>query len=464
MAIPIVPNELAKRDMLLREAAETARKYSRGIGERRVAPSEKDLDRLQEFHEPFPGASSDPIDILRKLDQIGSPNTTASAGGRYFGFVNGGTLPASLAANWLAGAWDQNAALRAMSPVAAELEEVALAWVGEALGLPATCEGGLVTCATTANFTALVAARHALLARAGWNVVDDGMFGAPPIDVVVGDEVHASILKALSLAGFGKKKLTRVPVDGQGRMRADQLPRLTDRTIVCIQAGNVNTGAFDPAAEICSRASEQGAWVHVDGAFGLWAAASPKYRHLTRGFELADSWATDAHKWPNAGYDSGIAIVSDGNALRNAMTATAAYLDPSARREPMYHTPDSSRRARGAELWATLKSLGKSGLADLIDRTCTYAQKFAEGLRGAGFAILNDVVINQVLVSFGAPEQTREVIRRVQEDGTCWCGGTVWQGKTAMRISVSSWSTTEADVDQSLAAIVRIARGVLSEN
>src|SRR5271170_6003635 len=383
MAIPIVPNELAKRDMLLREAAETARKYSRGIGERRVAPSEKDLDRLQEFHEPFPGASSDPIDILRKLDQIGSPNTTATAGGRYFGFVNGGTLPASLAANWLAGAWDQNAALRAMSPVAAELEEVALAWVCEALGLPATCDGGLVTCATTANFTALLAARHALLSRAGWNVVDDGMFGAPPIHVVVGDDVHASILKALSLAGFGNKRLTRVPVDGQGRMRADKLPRLTDRTIVCIQAGNVNTGAFDPADEICARAHEQGAWVHVDGAFGLWANASPKYRYLTKGFELADSWATDAHKWPNVNYDSGIVIVRDGAALCAAMTVTAAYLQPGSRREPMQYTPEASRRARGVELWAALKSLGRSGLCALIERTCAHAQRFAQGLRSA---------------------------------------------------------------------------------
>ena len=222
----------------------------------------------------------------------------------------------------------------------------------------------------------------------------------------------------------------------------------------------MNTGAFDPAHEICARAKEQGAWVHVDGAFGLWANASPKYRHLTRGFEQADSWATDAHKWPNVGYDSGIVIVRDGKALRAAMTSSAAYLEPGARREPMNHTPDASRRARGVELWAALKSLGKSGLCSLIERTCAHAQKFAEGLRRAGFDVLNDVVINQVLVSFGNAETTREVIRRVQEDGTCWCGATVWQGKTAMRISVSSWATTEADVERSLAAIVRIAREV----
>jgi glutamate/tyrosine decarboxylase-like PLP-dependent enzyme len=308
-----------------------------------------------------------------------------------------------------------------------------------------------------ANFTALVTARYALLKRAGWNVTEDGMFGAPPLEVVVGAEVHASLLKALSMAGFGVKRATIVEADEQGRMRAGKLPRLSERTIVCIQAGNVNTGAFDPADEICRRAKEQGAWVHVDGAFGLWARVSPKYEHLTRGFEKADSWATDAHKWPNAGYDSGLVIVRDPVSLRASMGITAAYLEPGSRREPMHHTPEASRRARGVELWAALKSLGRSGLRELIERTCLYAQSFADGLRKAGFEVLNDVVINQVLVSFGRPEVTREVIRRVQEDGTCWCGGTVWQGKTAMRISVSSWATTDADIQKSLAAIVRIA-------
>ncbi len=332
----------------------------------------------------------------------------------------------------------------------------------EALGLPEKCEGGLVTCATTANFTALAAARHSLLAGIGWNVEDDGLFGAPPIDVVVGDEVHASLLKALGLAGFGKNRLTRVEADSQGRMRADRLPRLNDRTIVCLQAGNVNTGSFDPAAEICSAAQEQGAWVHVDGAFGLWAAVSPKYRHLTEGFDQADSWATDAHKWPNVNYDSGIVLVKEGMALRSAMTMTAAYLEAGARREPMYHTPEASRRARGVELWAALKSLGREGLASLIERTCAYAQRFAQGFRQAGFEVLNDVVINQVLVSFGSAEATQRVIRAVQEDGTCWCGGTAWQGNSAMRVSVSSWATTEEDVDLSLKAITRVAHACLS--
>jgi glutamate/tyrosine decarboxylase-like PLP-dependent enzyme len=443
---------------LLNQAAARAQRYVRDVAERRVGPSESAVTALAELHEPFPQSPSDPSGVIAKLDQIGSAATVATTGGRYFGFVNGGMVSAALAANWLAAAWNQNAALRVMSPIAAELEEVVLRWVCEALGLPPECAGGLVTCATMANFAALVTARHALLARAGWDVSADGMFGAPPIEVIVGAEVHVSILKALSLAGFGSKRVTTVEADDQGRMRADKLPRLSDRTIVCIQAGNVNTGAFDPAGEICKAAREQGAWVHVDGAFGLWARISRKYEHLTQGFDQADSWATDAHKWPNVGYDSGLALVKDGVALRASMGIAASYLEPGSRREPMHHTPDASRRARGVELWAALKSLGRSGLCALIERTCAHAQQFALGLREGGFEVLNDVVINQVLVSFGRPEVTREVIRRVQEDGTCWCGGTVWQGKTAMRISVSSWATTETDVERSLQAIVRIAR------
>jgi glutamate/tyrosine decarboxylase-like PLP-dependent enzyme len=443
---------------LLTDSAERAIRYVEGIPQREVAPPATALARLQELHAPFPSAPTSPSKVLAWLDEIGSPSTVATTGGRYFGFVNGGVLPAALAANWLAGAWNQNVALRVMSPIAAELEEVVLQWVCEALALPAGCAGGLVTCATMANFTALVTARHALLKRAGWNVTADGMFGAPPIEVVVGAEVHASVLKALGLAGFGRKRVVVAEADEQGRMRPEKLPRLSERTIVCIQAGNVNTGAFDPADEICRLAKQQGAWVHVDGAFGLWARIAPRFAHLTKGLENADSWATDAHKWPNVGYDSGIVLVRDGVALRESMGITAAYLEPGARREPMHHTPDASRRARGVELWAALKSLGRSGLSELLERTCAHARTFARNLREAGFEVLNDVVINQVLVSFETPEFTREVIRRIQEEGTCWCGGTVWQGKTAMRISVSSWATTENDVEKSLEAILRIVR------
>lgn len=441
----------------LQDAEERSRVYLRSLANRKVFPSVSAVAGLTHFREALPERPCAPADVVRMLDQFGSPATVASAGGRYFGFVIGGTLPAALAASRLANTWDQNAAFRVMSPVTAEIEEVVLRWVCEIFGLQPDCEGGIVTCATAANFTALATARHALLARSGWDVAADGMFGAPPIDVIVGEEVHASVLKALNLAGFGQKRVTVVPADAQGRMRADKLPRLMKNSLVCIQAGNVNTGAFDPADEICRWAHENDGWVHVDGAFGLWAAASPKHAHLVKGFELADSWATDAHKWPNVNYDCGIVLVRNAAALRAAMTISAAYLQPGALREPANQTPEASRRARAIELWAGLKSLGKQGLAELIERTCAYARRFAEGLHEAGYEILNDVVINQVLVSFGSAEVTREVMRRVQEDGTCWCGGTVWQGKTAMRISVSCWATTEEDVEQSLAAILRIA-------
>jgi glutamate/tyrosine decarboxylase-like PLP-dependent enzyme len=340
------------------------------------------------------------------------------------------------------------------SPTAITLEEIAIEWVRQLLGLPEGVGGALVTGATMASFTALAAARHALLARAGWDVESDGLFGAPEIRVVVGEEVHPSLLKALGLLGLGRKRVVRVPVDGQGRMRADALPHLDAQTILCIQAGNVNTGAFDPAAAICPAARAAGAWIHVDGAFGLWAAASPEYRKLTKGFELADSWATDAHKWPNIGYDCGIALVREPDALRAAMSVRAAYLVMGEQREPSDYNPEMSRRARGVELWAGLRSLGRSGIAEIIERTSSHARRFAAGLKAAGFQILNEVVINQVLVSFGAPEMTLRTVARLQSEGTCWCGSTVWQGQTAMRISVSSWATTTEDVDRSLAAML----------
>ena len=453
--------QLCGGNELLAQAAERASNYVKNISQRNVAPSTEAIQALKRFREPFPEEPCPPEETLRILDEYGSPATVASTGRRYFGYVVGGSLPAVMAANWLAGAWDQPAGLRVMSPIAAELEDVVLGWICDVLGLPQDCEGGLVTCATMANFTALAAARYALLKKQRWNVVDDGLFGAPPIDVVVGEEVHASLLKALNLVGFGRNRVITVEVDGQGRMRPDKFPRLNGPSIVCIQAGNVNTGAFDPAEKICSLAHAQGAWVHVDGAFGLWAHASPKHRHLTRGFEAADSWATDAHKWPNVNYDSGIAIVRDRMALRSSMAMTAAYLEPGASREPMHHTPEASRRARGIEIWAALKSLGRAGLRDLIERTCAYAKMFADGLKRAGFEILNDVVINQVLVSFGSAENTLQVVKRVQEEGTCWCGSTVWQGRTAMRISVSSWATSTTDVEKSIEAIATAAKTCL---
>jgi glutamate/tyrosine decarboxylase-like PLP-dependent enzyme len=442
---------------LLGSAARRAVAYLQGVRTRRVSPDAGAVRELEQLTGRLAEEGAEPWKLIDILDRFASPATVATTGGRYFGFVTGGALPAAVAATWLASAWDQNAGLRVMSPVAASLEDAALGWVRELLGLAAECGGALVTGATMANFAGLAAARHDLLGRAGWDVENDGLFGAPPLRVVVGDEVHVSLIKALGMLGLGRKRVVRVPVDGQGRMRAAELPPLDSRTVVCIQAGNVNTGAFDPAREICRRAGEAGAWVHVDGAFGLWAAASPRYRHLTNGFELADSWATDAHKWPNVGYDCGIALVRHPSALRAAMAVGAAYLAPGDLREPCHYTPEMSRRARGIELWAALQSLGRNGIADLIERTCGYAQQFAEGLRKAGYEILNDVVINQVLVSFGSADATRGVIDRLQREGTCWCGGTEWQGRVAMRISVSSWATTGEDVEASLAAIRRIA-------
>jgi glutamate/tyrosine decarboxylase-like PLP-dependent enzyme len=455
-ATPTLPAVPAIED-LLSAAAGRAFAYLRDSPNRPVVPGPAALQALGQLAYRLPWAATDPRDVLALLDGVGSPATVVTTGGRYFGFVNGGALPASVAAGWMVSTWDQNLALRVMSPAAVAFEDVALEWVRDLLGLPHGCGSAVVTGATMANFTALAAARHALLARAGWDVESDGLFGAPPLTVVTGDEVHVSVLKALALLGLGRARVRRVAVDDQGRMRPDALPALDSRTIVCIQAGNVNTGAFDPAADLCARAREAGAWVHVDGAFGLWAAASRRHRHLTNGFELADSWGTDGHKWPNVGYDCGIVLVRNPESLRSAMSTSSAYFVPGEMREPSQYSPEMSRRARAVELWASLLSLGRAGLADLVDRTCAHARTFANGLRESGYEILNDVVINQVLVSFGAPEVTRAVIARVQQDGTCWCGGTEWQGRTAMRISVSSWATTSEDVSRSLDAIRRAA-------
>jgi glutamate/tyrosine decarboxylase-like PLP-dependent enzyme len=446
-------------EQLLEDVARRSARYLAEIQERPVAASPEAVARLAALDEPLPDGPSEPADVLALLDEVGSPATMAMAGPRFFGFVIGGSLPAALAANWLAGAWDQNAAFDSVTPAASALESVALGWLKDVLGLPVACAGAFVTGATMANFSALVAARHSVLSAQGWDVEADGLFGAPPITVVIGAEAHPTLIKALGLVGFGRNRLVRVPVDGQGRVRAEALPPVTAATIVCAQAGNVNTGAFDPLPEIARRVREAGAWLHVDGAFGLWAAAAPRRAHLLAGSELADSWATDAHKWLNVPYDSGIAFVRDPDALRAGMAVTAEYLPaPSGVRNPADFTPELSRRARGVEVWAALRSLGRSGLEELVERMCRHAQRFAEGLAAAGYEILNDVVLNQVMVSFGDPEVTNSVVAGVQADGTCWCGGTVWQGRTAMRISVSSWATTEDDVERSLAAILRVAQ------
>jgi glutamate/tyrosine decarboxylase-like PLP-dependent enzyme len=442
---------------LLMEAADRAIRYHQGLDARSVAPAKERVEALAQLGGKLPDKSADPQTVLRLLDEFGSPATVTSTGGRYFGFVTGGALPVTVAANWLAGIWDQGAAMTVSSPTGVMLERIAIGWAGEVLGLPSEAYGAFVTGTSMGNFTGLAAARHAVLSKMGWDVEARGLFGAPEVTVIVGAEVHITLIRALGLLGLGRDRVVTVPVDGQGRMRPDALPPLNGPTIVCLQAGNVNTGAFDPAGEICAIAHEAGAWVHVDGAFGLWAAASPERSHLTSGVADADSWATDAHKWLNVPYDCGLVFVRNYEPLIAAMSLTAAYLPDQTEVEPLGSTPEGSRRARGIETWAALRFLGRAGLANLVERCCQYATSMAKGLSAAGYRVLNDVVLNQVLVSFGDDETTRRVIAAVQADGTCWCGGTVWQGNAAMRISISSWATTPEDIERSLVAILRIA-------
>jgi glutamate/tyrosine decarboxylase-like PLP-dependent enzyme len=443
---------------ILRDAAERGIRYRETLDQRGVAPTPQAVTNLARFRTGLSHHGTEPARILALLDDVGSPATVTMAGGRYFGFVNGSSLPITVAAHWLATAWDQNCALYAMSPAASVLEEVALEWVLEALRLPPASAGAFVVGATMANFTALAAARHAVLARAGWDVDNEGLFGAPPITVLVGEEAHASVRRALALLGLGRTRTVNVAVDAQGRLRPQDLPDARGPVIVCIQAGNVNSGAIDPAPPVCDWARRHGAWVHVDGAFGLWARALPRLNRLVEGYELADSWATDAHKWLNVPYDCGIDMVRDAAALRSAMAMTAAYLPPSGVRDPMHYSPDASRRARAVDVWAALAHLGKAGLADLVDRCCRHAQRMAQRLLDGGCRILNQVDLNQVLVSFGDDATTDRVIEWVREDAICWCGGTRWRDQNAMRISVSSWATTEKDVDLSAQAILD-ARG-----
>jgi len=444
---------------LLEHAAQRAIAYLENLDARSVAPLPGSVAKLSALDQPLPEKPNQPEAALKVLDEVCSGATLAISGRRFFGFVIGGSLPVTLAANWLAGAWDQNSAYYNATPATAYLEQIALGWLLDLLHLPRESGGGFVTGATVANFTALAAARHTVLKNAGWNVEADGLIGAPPITVIVGAEAHPTLTKSLGLLGLGRNRAIKIPVDSQGRMRADALPPISGPTIVCTQAGNVNTGAFDPIGEICEVAHRSGAWVHVDGAFGLWAMAVPSMVKVTKGMANADSWATDFHKWLNVPYDSGIAFVRNADALRAAMAITAEYLPTdSAYRNPSDFVPELSRRARGVEVWAALHSLGRTGVAEMIERNCRQARRFAEGLQAAGYEILNEVVLNQVLVSFGDPAMTNRVIAAIQKDGTCWCGGTVWQGKTAMRISVCSWATTDDDVELSLKAMLRIAK------
>jgi glutamate/tyrosine decarboxylase-like PLP-dependent enzyme len=454
---------------LLGDATTLAAEFLEELPRRRVTPTATADGLRKGLGGPLPEEPREPRRVLAELARGVEPGLMATPGGRFFGFVIGGSLPAALAADWLASAWDQNAGLYAAAPAASVVEEVCGAWLTELLGLPEGISFGLVTGAQMANFTALAAARHHVLERAGWDVEADGLLGAPRVRVIVGEERHVTIDRALRFLGLGTSSVRPVLADEQGRMRPDALRAALAEspapTIVCAQAGNVNTGASDPLDAICEAAGD--AWVHVDGAFGMWAAASPAMRHLVRGVELADSWATDAHKWLNVPYDSGLVFCAHPDAHRSAMGTHAGYLVQSGgtERDQLDWNPEASRRARGFSIYAAIRSLGRSGIADLVDRCCSHARRFAEALaREPGVEVLNEVVLNQVLVRFldldgDHDARTRAVVRAVQEDGTCWLGGTTWQGKGAMRISVSNWSTTTEDVDRSVAAILRAASG-----
>jgi glutamate/tyrosine decarboxylase-like PLP-dependent enzyme len=463
---------------LLHQTADLAADFLEGIGARPVRAVATHDDLLGAFGGPLPARGEAPGEVISDLASIADPGLIASAGPRYFGFVIGGSLPSALAADWLTSAWDNNAGLYAIGPAASVAEEVAGGWLVDLFGLPEGSSVGFSTGATMASFTALAAGRHRVLERLGWNVEEDGLQGAPQIAVVVGAEAHVTIHVSLQMLGLGRNRVHRVEADEQGRMRPDALrsvlAAIRDQPIlVCAQSGNVNTGAFDPLPEIVAAVRElSNAWLHVDGAFGLWAAVSPELRHLTAGLADADSWTTDAHKWLNVPYDSGIAIVRDVAAHHAAMTLGAAYYveTAGAERDPYNWVAESSRRARGFAIYAALRELGRDGLAEMIERCCSIASRMADGLRDApGVTILNDVVLNQVLVRFSPPgggtaddadEFTRRVVAAVQADGTCWLGGTTWHGMAAMRISVSNWSTTEADADLSVAAIRRCAAAV----
>jgi len=428
---------------------------------------------LEELHAalggPLPEGPDDPAKVVAALAAAAAPGLVASPSGRYFGFVVGGANPAALAADWLTAAWDQNAGLHVLSPAAAVTEQVLGGWLTELLGLPAGASVGFVTGVQMANFTGLAAARHEMLRRAGWDVEADGLAGAPRLRVLAGEQRHDTIDRALRFLGLGRSAVEPVASDDQGRMRADALREALRRgsgpAIVCAQVGNVNSGAVDPVGELCELAREAGAWVHVDGAFGLWAAASPRLRPLVAGVELADSWATDAHKWLNVPYDSGLALCAHPEAHRAAMGVRASYLihGNEGERDPLDYNPEFSRRARGFAVHAAIRALGRGGIAELVERSCALARRAADQLATHdGVELLNQVVLNQVLVRFRAADgdhdgHTRRVVRRVQRDGTCWLSGTTWRGQAAMRISVSNWSTDEHDIDQSVRAILRCA-------
>ncbi len=440
---------------LFEQAKRYAFDYMDGVEDRPVYPDDTAVDNLTAFEHPLPDAPTPGKEILEKLHSLGSPATVAQTTGRYFGFVNGNAVPTAVAARWLSDVWDQNPALHVISPIVAKLEQMSEQWSRELLGLPEQTVAGIVSGTSIATMCGLAAGRYDLLKNQGWDVNEDGLFGAPEIRVVVSEQAHGTVFKALALLGLGKNRVELVPSDEQGRLDASQIPELDSKTLVILQAGHVSTGAFDDFETICKKANEAEAWVHIDGAFGLWAAASPKLNYLTKGIELADSWSVDGHKTLNTPYDCALVLCKDRDALAASMQASGAYIQWGEQRDSMLFTPDMSRRARAVELWATLLALGKDGLAEMIEEFWKRAVQFSEQLSEHGFNVRNDVVFNQVLVQCDSAEETAVTLQNIQSSGECWCGGTTWNGEPAIRISVCSWSTTEEDVNRSVAAFVK---------
>lgn len=443
---------------IFRDAAKYAFEYMGEVFDRPAFPESTALDNLSVFDEHLPEGPQDGREVLEMLNSCGSPATTAQTGGRYFGFVNGGAVPAGLAARWLADVWDQNAALYMISPIAGKLEGVCERWLKELLDLPGDTVAGLVGGTSLATLCGLAAGRYALLQGLGWDINEQGLGGAPRLRVVLSEQAHGTVFKALALLGVGRQNMEVIPADAHGRIDVERMPEVDSRTLLVLQAGNVNSGAFDAFEEIVPAASDAGAWIHVDGAFGLWARASRGKRDLVEGIEKADSWSVDGHKTLNTPYDCGIVLCRHPQQLIATMQASGAYIQYSEERDGMLYVPEMSRRARAIELWATLRNLGRSGVEQLVDGLCARAIEFAEMLHANNFDILNDVVFNQVLVSGNTDEETQHVLRSIQLSGECWCGGTVWQGRTAIRISVCSWATTNNDVRRSVEAFVEARR------
>lgn len=445
-------------------AYRASRDYQAGLNDRTVMPTDAAIKSLKSLHTAMPDAATDDVSIINELHAIGSPATVATTGGRFFGFVVGGALPVAVASNWLASTWDQNAGSWLLSPIAGELESVAGAWMLDLLGLPKEAVFGFVTGATMATFSSVAAARSSLLRRQGYNVKQKGLSGAPTLRVVMSEEIHPTNTTALGYAGIGLDQIATCSVDDQGRIIPDKMPALDANTLVMLQAGNINSGSFDDFTTVCVKAKAAGAWVHVDGAFGLWARASEKKSHLAAGIEMADSWSVDGHKWLNLPQDSAIYFCKDAEAVHDVFGVSATYLMQDANRQPNNFTPELSRRARGVEFWATLKSLGRQGVADIVDRSCHFATLFRSGLEQAGYKVLNDVVLNQVVFTAANETQTKAALKLIQASGRVWLGPTTWKGQYAMRISVSSAATTLADVEESLAIMtdalkqVRIAQ------